>query len=265
MEEDKQQVEYFEWSEQDEASASAILSADQTLVKPFFRDKFERESPKMWNTFYLENGDRFFKDRHYLFNEFPMLLTPHITVLEIGCGVGNSIYPLFERNPSISIQAVDFAPTAIDILRQNAAYNPDKITAGVCDITTEIPFEGIGQSCDFVLVIFVLSAISPQFQRQAVENATSRLKPGGCVLLRDYAKYDLAELRLATHRHNKLGEDYYLKQDGTRVKYFTKEELREVFAGFEEVQNEYHYRVVRNRKESTHMKRIWLQAIFRKP
>lgn len=255
-------MQYFEWSEEDEAAAKAVLDADQSEVKRFFREKFERESGKMWNTFYVENGDRFFKDRHYLDNEFPMLRTPGITVLEVGCGVGNAAFPLFERNPAISVQAVDFAAAAIEILRSNELYTRNSIEAAVCDITTGVP--GFAGPCDYVLMVFVLSAIAPELQRQSILNATHSLKPGGCVLFRDYGKYDLAELRLAAHKHNKLGEDYYLKQDGTRVFYFTKETLRERFADFEEVENEYHYRLVENRKEGLRMKRVWIQAIFRK-
>ena len=255
-------MQYFEWAEEDEAAARAVLEADQSQVKPFFREKFERESTKMWNTFYRENGDRFFKDRHYLDSEFPVLLTPGITVLEVGCGVGNAAFPLFERNPGISLQAVDFAPTAIDILRGNDLYARNRIEAAVCDITTQVP--AFFTPCDYVLMIFVLSAIAPDLQRQAILNATRHLQPGGCVLFRDYGKYDLAELRLASHQHNKLGEDYYLKQDGTRVFYFTKETLTARFADFEEVENQYHYRLVENRKEALRMKRVWIQAVFRK-
>ena len=260
--EERQRVEYFQWTEEDETRAREIVGADDVLVKKFTKEKFERESHKMWNTFYQENGDRFFRDRHYLTNEFPQLLTPNITLLEIGCGVGNAVFPLFEVNPTITVQAVDFAPSAITLVQANPLYPVHSIQAAVCDITQQSP--SFPTPCDYVLMIFVLSAIAPELQRQSVLNATAALKPGGCVLLRDYGKYDLAQLRLAAHKHSKLGEDYYLKQDGTRVSYFDQGRLRDLFPDFEEVSNEYHYRIIENRKEQLQMKRVWLQACFRK-
>ncbi len=46
------------------------------------------------------------------------------------------------------------------------------------------------------------------------------VRPGGCVLFRDYGLYDHAMLRFG--KGHKLAEQFYVRQDGTRAYYFTE-------------------------------------------
>uniref|UniRef100_A0A0G4H2D0 Methyltransferase-like protein n=1 Tax=Chromera velia CCMP2878 TaxID=1169474 RepID=A0A0G4H2D0_9ALVE len=142
--------------------------------------------------------------------------------------------------------------------------------AAVFDITHgEVP-EWICEpgAADFVMLMFVLSAINPEFFSEVARRSVKLLKPGGLLLFRDYGRFDLAQLRQAKSGKAKLGDNFYVRGDGTRAYYFTTEELLDLFVkenGLEEVENRYHCREFTNRKMQLQMKRIWVQAKFRKP
>lgn len=58
---------------------------------------------------------------------------------------------------------------------------------------------------------------------QALENLKPSLAPGGRVLVRDYARGDLAQSRLSEPgRVQRLADDFYVRWDGTRAFYFTQ-------------------------------------------
>ena len=122
------------------------------------------------------------------------------------------------------------------------------------------------------------------------------LKPGGEVLFRDYGKGDLAQVRFKSGRW--LEEGFYARGDGTRVYFFTEEELRRLWEAsqtgghsheehldadavlgsggikgqvaptrpsFEVVNLGTDRRMLVNRKRQLRMYRCWLQGRFRKP
>ncbi|RWS25889.1 methyltransferase-like protein 6 [Leptotrombidium deliense] len=78
---------------------------------------------------------------------------------------------------------------------------------------------------------------------------SSVLKPGGIVLFRDYGLYDHAMLRF--NHGQKLSENFYVRQDGTRAYYFSEEFLSSLFekANFEVVCNRYVFKETVNKKE----------------
>jgi methyltransferase-like protein 6 len=45
-----------------------------------------------------------------------------VFLLQVGCGVGNSIYPLLDINPQLRVYACDFSATAVQIVQQHPQY-----------------------------------------------------------------------------------------------------------------------------------------------
>ncbi|XP_022227009.2 tRNA N(3)-methylcytidine methyltransferase METTL6 [Drosophila obscura] len=258
---------------------------NKRLVPEFRANKLEVEAQRHWDIFYKRNETRFFKDRHWTTREFQELLDQsdireaeqRRTLLEVGCGVGNLVFPLLEEQcreegnkesvpcGRFYFYACDFSPRAVDFVRANPLYDASNITAFQCDITTQQVHEHIpAGSLDVCTMIFVLSAIHPHKFEAVVQNLWRLLKPGGLVLFRDYGLYDMAQLRFKPG--NKIAENLYVRQDGTRSYYFAEQEVAHLFtrSGFEILTNAYVHRRTLNIKEGVDVPRIFLQGKFRK-
>jgi len=199
--------------------------------------------------------------------------------LEIGCGAGNTVFPLLQQseNDELFIYSCDFSSTAVDIVRSSLSYDPHHCEAFVWDLTSPtLPPSVAPNSVDIVVLIFVLSALHPDQWRQAVQNVYNLLRPGGLVVFRDYGRHDLAQLRFKDRRL--LSENFYIRGDGTRVYFFTSEEIKMIFGGAQEdadsersgpifniEQNAVDRRLIVNRGRKLKMYRVWLQGKFRKP
>ena len=128
-------------------------------------EALEADAARYWHLFYLRNQDSFFKDRHYLDREFP-LLRDAASIVEIGCGVGNTLFPLAELNPAARVHGCDFAASAIDVVRRHPSYG-GRTTAHVADITRErLQPEVAPGSMAVATLFFVLSALSPETMPQ---------------------------------------------------------------------------------------------------
>lgn len=248
---------------------------NKRMVTAFQAQKLELEARKNWDLFYKRNETRFFKDRHWTTREFDELLAGDASsdernekaLLEIGCGVGNLIFPLVEDgHRDYFIYACDLSPRAVELVKQHNLYNDQYMKAFTCDITTAEVFETIPEaSLDIVTLIFVLSAIHPDKFVTVSKNIFRLLKPGGMLLFRDYGLYDMAQLRFKPG--HKIAENFYMRQDGTRSYYFAENEVGHMFqdAGFEIVVNNYIHRRTINPKENVDVPRIFVQSKFRKP
>lgn len=92
------------------------------LVSEFQAIQLEKNTKKHWDLFYKRNEIRFFKDRHWTTREFEELLglgkENRNVLLEVGCGVGNLIYPLLEDNINFEmIYACDLSPRAVEFVK----------------------------------------------------------------------------------------------------------------------------------------------------
>ncbi|XP_061181277.1 tRNA N(3)-methylcytidine methyltransferase METTL2-like [Saccostrea echinata] len=278
-----------EWDEEQEISAKKKTQEQLTTALPLEKqEEYEDLADDYWDKFYQIHQNRFFKDRHWLFTEFPELgpdekcnddiesvrvgqeFPGHRAkrrILEVGCGVGNTVFPILQTNddPDLMVYCCDFSSTAVQLVKEHANYNPDTCHAFVCDITDEnaaIPFPD--QSLDIVILIFVLSAIHPEKMQYVLDRLAQFLKPGGRILLRDYGRYDMAQLRFK--KGHCLSENFYVRGDGTRVYFFTQAELRDMMkkAGLTEEQNHIDRRLQVNRGRQLKMYRVWIQCKYRK-
>ena len=203
--------------------------------------------------------------------------------MEVGCGVGNTVFPLKEINPNLIIFCFDFALSAIQLLKQSdkfeqlefefASAGPEgrflvplsagRVHAFVCDAVTQ-EIKDVPDSCvDFVSLIFVLSAVHPDKMGIALGKIAQKMRRGGLVFFRDYASGDMAQARFS--HYSKLDENLFVRQDGTRSYFFSKEFVSALFekSGFEILENHYLEKTVVNVKEEKEMQRIFLQGKFR--
>jgi len=110
------------------------------FVPEFKANKLEIDAQRNWDIFYKRNETRFFKDRHWTTREFQELLDQEEsgekrTLFEVGCGVGNLVFPLLEEQTSeegcftngrFYFYACDFSPRAVDFVRSNPLYDRPK-------------------------------------------------------------------------------------------------------------------------------------------
>ncbi|KAL0545499.1 hypothetical protein IC582_015384 [Cucumis melo] len=252
--------------QQPTAQKIQIYSTSSTGVSPFWREKYEKDAKKYWDIFYKKHQDRFFKDRHYLDKEWGQYFCAEErkVVLEIGCGAGNTVFPLIATYPNIFIHACDFSPRAVNLVETHKDFNESRVAAFVCDLTADDMSNHISpSSIDVVMMIFVLSAVSPEKMSLVLQNVKKVLKPTGHVLFRDYATGDLAQERFDC-KDQKISENFYVRGDGTRAFYFSNEFLTSTFKanGFDARELDVCCKQVENRSRELIMNRRWVQAVF---
>lgn len=288
--------EYREFAEHQYAKQRAAP------VSEFDLKRFNSDPAKWWNLFYKNNSDKFFKDRKWLKQEFPVLgevmktdAGPKV-VLEVGAGAGNTAFPIVAQNENehLRVHACDFSRKAVEVMRSSEEYNEKYMSADVWDIAGEgegaLPPGLSEESVDVVVLIFIFSALAPDQWERAVSNVYRVLKPGGLILFRDYGRGDLAQVRFKKGRW--MGENFYVRGDGTRVYFFEKEELEHIWCkwspktgmppfkpsegaengsssddqttGFEALELAADNRLIVNRQKKLKMYRCWMQARFRK-
>ncbi|RZC79980.1 hypothetical protein C5167_042557 [Papaver somniferum] len=139
-------------------------------------EKYEKDANKYWDFWHQ---DKFFKDRHCLDKEW-------------------GHYFQEDSETKTILEACDFSPRAVNLVKSHKEFTSDCVNAFVCDLTAD--------------------DISKQISRSSVDMVTMFLlkdeMPNGLVLLRDYAVGDLAQERL-TCKDQMISENFYVRGDGT--------------------------------------------------
>uniref|UniRef100_A0A915K1P2 Methyltransferase-like protein n=1 Tax=Romanomermis culicivorax TaxID=13658 RepID=A0A915K1P2_ROMCU len=232
------------------------MNMSRKTISAFKRELLEREARKNWDKFYKRNTCNFFKDRHWIKDEFVQLCPEldwkePLIGLEAGCGVGNLLFPLCEVFPDLFMNACDFSPRAVQFVKVHSTND---------SLLDHLKPDSI----DFCCLIFVLSAINPDKMNYVVKNIYKILKTDGLVIFRDYAENDHAMLRF--NERQKISEKLYVRQDGTRAYFFSENELSDLFCsnGFADDIIELVHKKTINIKEGVNVPRTFVQCKFRK-
>ncbi|KAF4569537.1 hypothetical protein EYR40_008514 [Pleurotus pulmonarius] len=228
--------------DQAEKIAQSLNRQRAAPVPPEERSKYNDKPARHWDNFYKANAGNFFRNRKWLSNEFPELIEATkpgaglTTIVEIGCGAGNAVFPLLadNQNPLLNIRAYDYSSHAVKVVQNHPLYiSPPmgNIHSAVWDLTSAagLPDGLVPGTVDIVTMVFVLSALHPDEWGRALANIYTMLKPGGLVFFRDYGRHDLTQLRFKTGRM--LDENLYIRGDKTRVYFFELDELALLFTG----------------------------------
>uniref|UniRef100_A0A8C4Q4E4 tRNA N(3)-cytidine methyltransferase n=1 Tax=Eptatretus burgeri TaxID=7764 RepID=A0A8C4Q4E4_EPTBU len=254
------------------AEDASRLARDRHPLSPFRQTRLEEDAQRNWDLFYKRNNTHFFKDRHWTRKEFADLRAceqatgQRLVVLEAGCGVGNCLFPLLEEERDVFVYACDFSPRAISFVKENPLYDEGRCFAFRCDLTSEALTTNIPMATIHVAtLIFVLSSVHPEKMLNVLHNIFQVLHPDGKLLFRDYGMYDHAMMRFKPGR--KLSENFYVRQDGTRAFFFSRELVAQLFndAGFLEVSNEYVFGKTVNPKEGLEADRVFVQGTYQRP
>ena len=117
---------------------------------------------------------------------------------------------------------------------------------------------------DVALLVFTLSAVPPQRMANVLSLAHASLRRGGLLLFRDYALYDLPQLRFAPGAC--LGRNLYRREDGTLAYFFSTADMqqRACAAGFEVLECKYACVINTNMRTGEALQRAFVHGVFQK-
>ncbi|NXR10833.1 METL8 protein, partial [Semnornis frantzii] len=86
-------------------------------------------------------------------------------ILEVGCGAGNSVFPILKvlcSTPGTFLYCCDFASGAVELVKSHSSYNSAWCSAFVHDVCDDaLPYPFPDETLDVILLVFVLSTIHP--------------------------------------------------------------------------------------------------------
>ncbi|EZG79653.1 methyltransferase domain protein [Gregarina niphandrodes] len=133
-------VREIEFTKEQLAEYDALLNDEcNQKLKDFWQKKYRQDQGKNWELFYKRNETNFFKDRTWLTREFAhngcdadMFDLQSLSktdgtwkFIDIGCGVGNAVFPLLKLYPNCRAYEYDVSRRAINFLEER--YRTDSV------------------------------------------------------------------------------------------------------------------------------------------
>eukprot|EP00581_Thalassiosira_minuscula_P008510 CAMPEP_0183707896 /NCGR_PEP_ID=MMETSP0737-20130205/4316_1 /TAXON_ID=385413 /ORGANISM="Thalassiosira miniscula, Strain CCMP1093" /LENGTH=378 /DNA_ID=CAMNT_0025935635 /DNA_START=9 /DNA_END=1145 /DNA_ORIENTATION=- len=138
-----------------------------------------------------------------------------------------------------------------------------------CDRDGDDSHPDEGGIVGIVLMVFVLSAVTPSRVNRFLEQVYQTTKHGGRVCFRDYGLYDMPMLRFppSSRKSTAPNDPVFVRGEGTIARFFSVESTKELFesAGFTTVELRYCTVFNHNRKTGQKLKRVFVHGVFEKP
>lgn len=146
----------------------------------------------------------------------------------------------------------------------DAGIAVERVTTWQLDASAVDAALPLSTSADVALLIFTLSAVPPERMAAVLRLAHASLRPGGLLLVRDYALYDLPQLRFEPQA--RLGRNLFRREDGTLAYFFSINDIAERAAasGFKAMECSYACVNNMNRRTGETLQRAFLHGVFSK-
>jgi ubiquinone/menaquinone biosynthesis C-methylase UbiE len=190
-----------------------------------------------WERFYTEN-----KRPWRGVSKISLDLQPGSKVLDVGCGTGKTTSALIKMG--LDVTGLDFSPSAISYCI-GVFGDKAKFTIAECE---RMPFPD--DHFDAAVAVHILEHLNDSQVRDTVKEISRVLVPGGLVFVRSFAVGDMRS----------EGKDKNTRGNGIEYRYYSEEEMKGLFGGFELISCE--------RKDET-MRfgavRVRMECLFRLP
>ncbi len=157
-------------------------------------------------------------------------------VLELGVGNGKSLKAILEHNPK-HVTAIDISEEAINLVEKS--INSERVSY----ITGDILKTKIKDKFEVIVCYYFLNNFKERDMKKVVEKISSMLNKNGIILFEDFASGDLRE------KGKEIGNNTIEKQNGLICHFFSKEEIKELFNGFNVELMEREFNPIRKNKE----------------
>ena len=147
-------------------------------------------------------------------------------LIELGAGLGRDT--IFFAKNSISVEALDYSPTAIKLINKKAKENKlsNSISTKIFDVRKKLPFKDASVEACFSHMLYCMALSNSDLNN--LNNEILRiLKPGGINI------YTVRHIEDGDYKNGiHIGENLY-KNDGFIVHFFSKEKIKDLSEGFD--------------------------------